>query len=116
MFCCAVIYVLSSFATVLMGKRELAALLCLSAWCRVTVIVLWLFITVPWVGLQCVIVVFPDHTHVFAMQDITFKKDNMYFRRGSKLKDEDTVEGYAESLACSQMLVLLFIASKLLWT
>ena len=26
--------------------------------------VLWLFLTVPWVGLQCVIVVFPDHTHL----------------------------------------------------
>ena len=28
-------------------------------------IVLWLFLTVPWVGLQCVIVVLPDHTHFF---------------------------------------------------
>ena len=27
-----------------------------------TAIVLWLFLTGPWVGLQCVIVVFPDHT------------------------------------------------------
>ena len=26
--------------------------------------VLWLFLTVPWVGLQCVIVVFPDHTYL----------------------------------------------------
>ena len=25
--------------------------------------VLWLFHMIPWVGLQCVIVVFPDHTH-----------------------------------------------------
>ena len=29
----------------------------------VTINVLWLFITVPWVGPQCVFVVFPDHTH-----------------------------------------------------
>ena len=29
----------------------------------VTINVLWLFLTVPWVGLQCVIVVFPDHTY-----------------------------------------------------
>ena len=29
-----------------------------------TVSVLWLFLTVPWVGMQCVIVVFPDHTHL----------------------------------------------------
>ena len=27
-------------------------------------IVPWLFLMVPWVGLQCVIVVFPDHTHL----------------------------------------------------
>ena len=25
---------------------------------------LWLFLAVPWVGLQCVIVIFPDHTHL----------------------------------------------------
>ena len=25
---------------------------------------MWLFLVVPWVGLQCVIVVFPDHTHL----------------------------------------------------
>ena len=28
------------------------------------VIVLWLFLTVTLVGLQCVLVVFPDHTHL----------------------------------------------------
>ena len=27
--------------------------------------VLWLFLTVPWVGLQFEIVVFPDHAHFF---------------------------------------------------
>ena len=30
----------------------------------VTVMVLWLFLTVPWVGSWCVAVVFPDHTHL----------------------------------------------------
>ena len=30
-----------------------------------TISVLWPFLAVPWVGLQCVIVVFPDHTHYF---------------------------------------------------
>ena len=47
-----------------MGKRdrELLALLCLSAWCLV--IVVWLFLAVPWVCLQFVIVVNPDHTHL----------------------------------------------------
>ena len=29
-----------------------------------TVGVLCLFISVPWVGLECAIVVFPDHTHL----------------------------------------------------
>ena len=33
--------------------------------CIVTINVLWLFLTAPWVGLQCVIVVFPDQTHFF---------------------------------------------------
>ena len=48
-----------------MGNRELVALLCLSSWCLVTVIVLWLLLAVPWVGLQCLIVVFSDHNHLF---------------------------------------------------
>ena len=26
--------------------------------------IMWLFLTVPWVGLRCVILVFPDHTHL----------------------------------------------------
>ena len=66
---CAVLCVLSRFAIILIGKRELAALLCLSSWCLVIVIVLWLFRTVQWVGLQCVIAVFPDHTHLlFSMK------------------------------------------------
>ena len=42
----------------LMRKRQLVALLC------VTVVVQWLFLTVPWVGLQCVKVVFPGHTQL----------------------------------------------------
>ena len=42
----------------------LIALLVLFFWCLVTVNVLWFFLTVLWVGLQCMIVVFPDHTHL----------------------------------------------------
>ena len=38
----------------------------------VTVHVLWLFLTVPWVALRCVIVVFLDHTHfLFAVLAIS---------------------------------------------
>ena len=62
MFCCAVLCVLSSFAIILMRKIELDALLSLSSWCLVTVVVLWLFLIVQWAGLQCVIVEFPDPT------------------------------------------------------
>ena len=66
-FCCTFLYVPSSFAIILMGKRELVALVGLSSWCLV--IAVWLFLTVPWVGLQFVIVVFPDYTHLlFSLQ------------------------------------------------
>ena len=60
MFCCTLCYVQSSFAIILMGKRELVALLSLSSWCLVMVV--WLFLVVSWVSLRFVIVVFPDHT------------------------------------------------------
>ena len=60
----ALLYALSSFAITLMRKRQLVALLLLSFGCLVTVNVLWLFLAVPWVGLQFVIVVLPDHTHL----------------------------------------------------
>ena len=46
-----------------MKKRELVDLLKMF-YCLVTVSVLWLFLTVPCLGLLCVIVVFPDHTHL----------------------------------------------------
>ena len=63
MFCCTFLFVPSSFAIILMGKIDLVALLSLPSW-RLVIIV-WLCLAVPWVGLQFVIVVFPDHTHFF---------------------------------------------------
>ena len=62
MFCCTLLYVHSSIAIILMGKRELVALLSLSSWCLA--MVEWLFLAVPWGCLRFVIVVFPDHTHL----------------------------------------------------
>ena len=62
MFCCTLLYVHSSIAIILMGKRELVALLNLSSWCLV--MVEWLFLAVPWGCLRFVIVVFPDHTRL----------------------------------------------------
>ena len=70
MFCCTLLYVHFSIAIILMGKRELIALLHLSSWCLV--MVERLFLTVPRGCLQFVIVVFPDHTHLlflYMLQD-----------------------------------------------
>ena len=60
MFCCTLLCVRSSIAIILMGKRELVALLNLSSWCLV--MVERLFLAVPQGCLRFVIVVFPDHT------------------------------------------------------
>ena len=64
LFWYVLVCVLSSFAIILKRKRELVALLLLSYGCLATVNGLWLFLAVPWVGLQFVIVVFLDHTHL----------------------------------------------------
>ena len=69
MFCCTLLYVPSRFAIILMGKRELLAVLSLSSLCLV--IVVWLFLAVPWVCLQFVIVVFHDHTHLLFFTRLT---------------------------------------------
>ena len=68
MICCTLLYVHSSIAIILMGKRELVALLNLSSRCLVMVV--WLFLAVPWVFLRFVIVVFPDHTHLLFLKTI----------------------------------------------
>ena len=65
MFCCMLLYIHSSFAIILM---ELVALLGLSSWCLV--IVVWLFLAVPWVCLRFVIVVYSDHTHLLLVSFI----------------------------------------------
>ena len=64
LICYAILYVHFSFAIILKRNRELVALLLLSYGSLVAVNVLWLFLAVPLVGLWCVIVVFPDHTHL----------------------------------------------------
>ena len=74
LFCYALLSVHSSFAIILKRKRKLIALLLLSYICIVTLNVLWLFLTVQWVGLQCVIVVLPDHTHLLFHSLVHFVK------------------------------------------
>ena len=68
MFCCTLFCVHSSIAIILMGKRELVALLNLSFWCLV--MVERLFPAVPRGYLRFVIVVFPDHTHLLFFIDV----------------------------------------------
>ena len=67
MFSCTLLYVHSSIAIILMGKRVLVALLNLSSLCLVTVE--WLFLAVPWGCLRFVLVVFPDHTHLLFLKN-----------------------------------------------
>ena len=55
MFCCTLLYVHSSFAIILMGKRKLVAMLSLSSCCFLMVV--WFFLAVPWVCLLFVIVI-----------------------------------------------------------
>ena len=62
--CYALLCVHSSFVIILKRKRKLVALVLLSYRCIVAINVLWLFFAVLWVGLQCVIVVFPNHTPI----------------------------------------------------
>ena len=65
LFCYLLLCVHStSFAVVLKRKRKPFALLLLSYGCVVAANILWLFLAVQWVGLQCVIVVFPDHVYL----------------------------------------------------
>ena len=72
MFCCTLLYVHSSIAIILMGKRELVALLNLSSLCLI--MVERLFLVVPRSCLQFVIVVFPDHTHLLFFIVCNFKE------------------------------------------
>ena len=85
LFCYALLCGHSSFAIILKRKRKLVALLLhvLSCRCIVTINVLWLFLTVPSVGLQCMIVVFPDHITYFLL---VFEAGRMRF-----LRSQDTL-------------------------
>ena len=73
MFCYKLLYVHSSIAIILMGKRELVALLNLSSWCLV--MVERLFLAVPRGCRRFVIVVFPDHTNLLLLYVICNRSD-----------------------------------------
>ena len=83
LFWYALLYALSCFAIILMRKRELVALLVLSFGYLVTVNVLWLFPTLPCVGLQFVIVVLSDHTHFLFLHSHPIINQHYYFTKHS---------------------------------
>ena len=60
--CCQFIFSKLTFSKNDFRNMREVALLCLSSWCLV--IVVWLFLMMPRVCLQFVIVIFPDHTHL----------------------------------------------------
>ena len=65
MLCCTLLYVHYSIAIILMGKRELFALLNLSSWRLVMVERFFLAVPRGCLRFVFVIVVFHDHTHYF---------------------------------------------------
>ena len=69
LFCYALLYVHSSFATILKRKRKLVALLLLSYRCSVTLQVL-----------QHVIVVFPDQTHIQFGYFLVARQNYIWFK------------------------------------
>ena len=73
LFCCTMLYCFAIWG------GGVVALLLLSSWCLVIVIVLCLFLAVTWVGLQCMIVVFPDHTHLIFSGAISNKQVSVWF-------------------------------------
>ena len=115
MFCCTLRYVHSSIAIILMGKRELIALLNLSSWCLV--MVERLFLAMPRGCLQFVIVVFPDHTHLLFFKwslkrrsKNVFKTDNLLVQVKSILQYFRPALGYHLS---SRPLFGLFLSGRL---
>ena len=56
-----------------MRKRELAALLSLSFWGLMPIV--WLFLSVPLVCLQSMIVIFPNHIHLLLLIVIIANSD-----------------------------------------
>ena len=79
LFSFAVLCVLSSFVIISLGKRKLIALLLLCSVGHVTVIILDLFLAVPWVSLWYVIVAFLGHTQLLFFAPI-FEKFHRFHK------------------------------------
>ena len=113
MFCCTLLYVLSSIAIILMGKRELIALLNLSSWCLV--MVERLFLAVPRGCLQFVIVVFPDHTHLLFFIQTQDKKDRHIKGTGQVIVHNDVTTKFLVASYKLLTLQMMFSDRKLIW-
>ena len=103
----ALLCVLSSFAIILTKKGGQVALLLLFFWCLVAVNVLWLFFTVPWVGLQCVIVVFLDQTHLLFHTLVVFSFKKASMTRKCCITHKDIKSQATSSLFPSRMIAKL---------
>ena len=113
MFCYALLCVHSSFAIISMGKRELVALLCLSSWCLV--IVVCLFLAVPRVCLQFVIMVFPGHIHLlFLIQNV---HDLYYFKTATSYDKSNENSRFGYLIKCATIFTTLStgLSAILLW-
>ena len=99
MFCCTLLYVHSSIAIIMMGKRELVSLLNLSSWCLV--MVERLFLAVPRGCLRFVIVVFPDHTHLLILEELCEGHQNLI--KSSHLPNNVSIQVFVKipPLICS---------------
>ena len=77
LFRCTLLCVNSSLAIILKRKRKLVDLLLLTYRCIVTICVLWLLLTAPWVGLRSL--VFPDHTQLLLYAHKSPYADNVVY-------------------------------------
>ena len=109
MFCCTLLYVHSSIAIILIGKRELVAMLNLSSWCLV--MVERLFLAVPRGCLWFVIVVFPDHTHLlFLLNNNLLFVGQLYENKSLVLCAHDLIF-FTTDLQTVNYLELIFFSS-----
>ena len=81
LFWYALLWFLSSYAIILARKIGFVALF-FSFGCFVTANVLWRFLTVPWVGLQCLIVIFSDHTHLLFSPMLIASENSLVLDQG----------------------------------
>ena len=91
MFCCTLLYAHFSIAIILMGKRELVALLNLSSWCLVM-----LFLAVPWGCLRFVFLVFPDHTHLLFLERNDSRSVHVKLMPSTKFRLDQTYDLMAQ--------------------